>query len=140
MLFFECIQKDFNIGELSPKEQLNSKMQLFIIFPSGELNLKSIIKAWEPPGNEWMNEHLYFTSNKIKTSNYQVKGDFWANLLKIMISMAQKIWKFPLLTKKYIRGSWINQKWIFSWGFQSKGNDFLKMPKDYNFHLVLSLI
>ena len=67
------------------KKLLDSKMQLFVIFSSEELDLKSFIRAWEPAWSEWMNEYLWNTSNKMQTNNYQVKVYFWANLLKVMI-------------------------------------------------------
>ena len=48
---------------------IDLKMQLFVIYPSEELDLKSLIRAWEPAWNEWMNENPWFTSNKIQTRN-----------------------------------------------------------------------
>ena len=44
-------------------------MQLFIIFSSEEFDLKSFIRSWEPAWNEWMNENLKFTVNKIQINN-----------------------------------------------------------------------
>ena len=40
------------------KKLLDSKMQLFVIFSSKEHGLKSLIRAWELPWNEWMNEWM----------------------------------------------------------------------------------
>ena len=51
------------------KKKLDSKMQLFVIFFPEELDLKSFIRAWELAWNEWMNENLQFTLNKMQTSN-----------------------------------------------------------------------
>ena len=42
-------------------------MQLFIIFSPEEFDLKSFIR--EPAWNEWMNENLKFTLNKIQINN-----------------------------------------------------------------------
>ena len=44
------------------EKKLDSKIQLFVIFSSKELDLKSFIRVWEPAWNEWMNENLWFTS------------------------------------------------------------------------------
>ena len=55
-------------------------MQLFVIFFSEELDLKSLIRAQEPAWNEWMNKNLLFISNKIQTSKWQVKVYFLSKL------------------------------------------------------------
>ena len=47
-----------------------------LIMSTEELDLKSFIRAWEPAGNEWMNENFWNTLNKIQTNNYQEKVYF----------------------------------------------------------------
>ena len=81
--------------------------------------------------NEWMNKNLSFTSNKIQTSNLQGKWYFLGKFVESHDISYIKDCEFQLFTRKYINGSWINENLIFFWGFQSKGIDFLKMPKDY---------
>ena len=43
LLVSECFQQDFNIGEYRQKKLLDSKMQLFVIFSSEEIGLRSFI-------------------------------------------------------------------------------------------------
>ena len=40
------------------KKELDSKVLLFVILSSEDNDLNSFISAWDPPWNEWMNEHL----------------------------------------------------------------------------------
>ena len=46
-----------------------ASLLLFVKFSSEELDLKSFIRAREPAWNEWKNENLGFTWNKVQTSN-----------------------------------------------------------------------
>ena len=70
--------------------------------------------------NEWMNKNILFTSNKIQTSNQQVKGYFLGKFVESHDISDIKDWEFQLFTRKYINGSWINQNLIFSEVFRAK--------------------
>ena len=60
LLLFECIEQDFNIGELSPKEIIRFENSTFRYIFFRRARLKSLIRAygsWHEI-NEWMNENL----------------------------------------------------------------------------------
>ena len=116
------------------KKKLDSKIQLFVIFSSEELDLKSFIRAWEPAWNEWINENLWLTSNKIQTSNYQVKVYFLSKFAESHDVSDVKNFRISILYKK-----------VYSWFLDiSKFDFFLRFSEQRqwllkNFQRLLKL-
>ena len=109
-------------------------MQLFVIFSSEELDLKSFIRAWEPAWNEWINENLWLTSNKMQTSNYQVKVYFLSKFAESHDVSDVKNFRISILYKK-----------VYSWFLDiSKFDFFLRFSEQRqwllkNFQRLLKL-